>query len=615
MDKKNTIIGLLLLVAAFAFMYLGRPRTKPPTLPEMTPPAGSAPAGQSQSPPSTTSAPTPEVLPPRPPPVLAPSTSTFAAIAQDNHGARITRIANDFIEVRLTDFGGAIRDVAFKQYPAEPGGSESYIFNQPHADPMLAFAEESFPGLGRDASYELVSATSAEAVYRIVFEDRLEITRRYSLPAADGAEGGPYRVRHETTIRNLTDQTAPLPRAVLSLGTTSLLSPNDYGQYLNVAQYDGGDTHYTDRSDLEGGGFLSLIGLKNRAPKSFIEKTGSVVWAAVKNQFFAGIYAPDQPGVAVITRRIELPPFPGASQPNIGVTGAARFELPPLGSGGAATLAGDLYVGPKEYGRLTRLPDKQDRVMQYDRYFFNRMFLSGYVAPLMNTLMNLTHRWVNNWGIAIILMTLILKFVTLPFTLAASRSAKRMQKFQPELQAIREKHKENPKKMQEETMRVFKEHKINPMGGCLPILITIPLFVGFFAMLQGTAELRFQSFLWTKDLSAPDTVTRIFGLPLNVMPLLMGATMIIQMRITPQPTVDNMQAKMFKLMPWIFTLICYNFSAALALYSTINGAFTIGQQLIVNRMRDPATDAPAASGKASLPAPKNATPSRKKGKR
>ena len=188
-----------------------------------------------------------------------------------------------------------------------------------------------------------------------------------------------------------------------------------------------------------------------------------------------------------------------------------------------------------------------------------------------------------------------------------------MAKIQPEMQAVREKFKDNPQKMQAATMELFKKHKVNPMGGCLPILITMPFFFGFFQMLQSTAELRYAPFLWSVDLSAPDTVMRIFGLPLNILPLLMGATMIIQMRLTPMPSTDNMQAKIFKFMPWIFTLFCYNFSGALALYSTVNGIFTIGQQLVVNRMKDPVdtpVPAPAPAGKPGKPA-KNVTPKKK----
>ena len=166
-------------------------------------------------------------------------------------------------------------------------------------------------------------------------------------------------------------------------------------------------------------------------------------------------------------------------------------------------------------------------------------------------------------------------------------------------------------------MELFKKHKVNPLGGCIPILITLPFFFGFFQMLRSAAELRFQPFLWAPDLSVADTVAHVFGVPINIMPILMGATTIISMRLTPQPSVDNAQAKMIKFMPWIMTLLCYSFSCSLALYSTVNGLFTIGQQLVINRMKDegdvasPAgmalEDAAALAGKPM----KNVTPPKK----
>ncbi len=252
--------------------------------------------------------------------------------------------------------------------------------------------------------------------------------------------------------------------------------------------------------------------------------------------------------------------------------------------------------------------------MQFSRGM-GKIFLSGIVSPTLNKLMKWSYNFIGNWGVAIIVMTLLLKFISLPFTLAASKSAKRMQKLQPLMQAVREKYKDNPQKLNQATMELFKEHKVNPAGGCIPILITIPLFIGFFTMLQGTAELRFQSFLWAKDLSAPDTVAVIFGLPLNIMPLLMGVTMLFQMRLTPSPTTDNMQAKILKFMPFFFTMICYNFSCALALYSTINGLFTICQQLVVNKYTktDPTPTplgVPSGTGKGGKKI-KNVTPPKK----
>jgi YidC/Oxa1 family membrane protein insertase len=227
------------------------------------------------------------------------------------------------------------------------------------------------------------------------------------------------------------------------------------------------------------------------------------------------------------------------------------------------------------------------------------------------------HGFTHNWGIAIILTTLTLKTLFIPLTLAASKSAKRMAKLQPEMQVIREKYKDNPQKQQQATMELFKTHRVNPVGGCFPILVTIPFFMGFFSMLQSAAELRFQAFLWAPDLSSTDTVAVLFGvIPLRIMPLLMGATMVAQMHLTPTPSVDNTQMKMMKFMPYVFTFFCYNFSCALSLYSFVNGLFTIGQQLVINKIKDEpgpvGAGTAAATTAASWKKPvKNITPKKK----
>jgi len=218
---------------------------------------------------------------------------------------------------------------------------------------------------------------------------------------------------------------------------------------------------------------------------------------------------------------------------------------------------------------------------------------------------------VPNWGTAIVCTTLTLKIIFLPLTIAASRSAKRMQKIQPQLKALNEKYKDNPQKKNTATMELFKEHKVNPMGGCLPLLITFPFFIGFFSMLQSTAELRFAPFLWATDLSMPDTVGHIFGIPINVLPILLGITSFMQMRMIPQPTMDNAQAKMMMFTPIIFLVICYSYSCALSLYSTTNGIFTIIQQLVINRMKGDGDPAPAAPSPGGKPI-KNVTPPKKR---
>ena len=600
MDKKNTTIGVICIIAAFASLYLGQKFAPPPPA---TPPLVSTAVVKTVN--ATTGSATVPGAP-------APTTTipALSAVVKDAPAAALTTLENDYITVHFTNFGGAIRDIALRKFPAELGHPLPYVFNAVHTDPMLGFVD--FPGLDRNTGFELVSSSATEVVYRAVFAGEIEVTRHYSLVATPDDTHDPYQLRNETTFRNLTDKPASLARFALSLGTTAPISDSVYGQLVTTGYSDGSSQTFIPRTKLDGGsGFLG-VGASEMKPS--LLTSSAITWASVDNQFFVGILTPDQPGVGLLTSRVKLlPAAPDTQHSAFGVSGAAQFDLKPLPAHGESTLGLSFYVGPKEYRRLSKsaiFKADQDKVMQFG--FFK------WFSQLLLTLMTWVHSGVPNWGVAIILTTLLLKVIFLPFTLAASRSAKRMQKIQPEMQAVREKFKDNPQKLQSATMELFKKHKVNPLGGCIPILITLPFFFGFFQMLRSAAELRFQPFLWASDLSVADTVGHVFGVPINIMPILMGATTIISMRLTPQPSVDNAQAKMIKFMPWIMTLLCYSFSCSLALYSTVNGLFTIGQQLVINRMKDegdvasPAgmalEDAAALAGKPM----KNVTPKKPK---
>ena len=573
MDKKNTTIGVVLLLAAFGFIYFS-PRATPP-----------APAPAETTAAATTTAATPPAATPFG--SSGANTATALAAQQAPTQATVTTLANEFIEARFTDFGGALAEVALKKYPEKQDSKEPFVFNQLHADPMLALVD--FPGLDRNARFERVAHSATEVVYRAVLDNRLEVTRRYTLTA--GPASDPYQVRHELTFRNLSDQVSPPMRVALALGTAAPSGKDDPGLQLKSAYSSNGDQHFIPRSDLEASN--GIFGLRAHGATPAVNSGGPITWAAVKNQYFTSILTGDEPASGLVTRRVKLAVSAADETPNAyGLTGAAQFEVKAIAGKAETKLTGTLYVGPMEYRRLANgnaFKADQDKIMDFGFFkFFSQILL---------TLMTWIHGWVNNWGVAIILTTLSLKTIFIPFTLAASKSAKRMAKIQPELQALREKYKDNPQKQQQATMELFKSRKINPVGGCFPILITIPFFMGFFSMLQSTAELRLAPFLWALDLSSTDTIATLFGfLPVNIMPVLMGATMVVQMHLTPSPSVDNAQAKMMKFMPYIFTLFCYNFSCALSLYSFVNGLFTIVQQLVINRMKDPVEAAPVAVG-------------------
>ena len=236
-------------------------------------------------------------------------------------------------------------------------------------------------------------------------------------------------------------------------------------------------------------------------------------------------------------------------------------------------------------GIAARLNNRIDSVMGFGSIwgFFSKALLLG---------MNWLHEVLRiSYGWTIVAITIIIKAVFWPLTAASTRSMKRMQSLQPQLTAIKEKYKDDPVKVQRKTMELWKENKVNPMGGCLPMIIQMPVFIGFFTMIRSAIELRGASFLWITDLSRPDTLFMIpglgfvpflgvpgVGLPFNLLPLIMGVTMLWQSHLTPaSPGVDPAQQKMMRYMPLMFLVFLYNYSAGMALYWTMNNLLTILQ--------------------------------------
>jgi YidC/Oxa1 family membrane protein insertase len=591
-DRKNTLIGMLLFGAAFLVLFYSQKYTRQNPQPaEIRREVARETAAEGPAPYA---------------PAAAPGEPTFTTAQADQSGATVTRLGNSFVDIAFTDSGGAIREVALLKYPAALGRPDPFIFNELHADPMMAFVGTA--GLDRATRYELVSKTDNAVVYRAVLNGRLEVIRRYTIPPDKAPGSDPYQIRCETTFRNLTDQPVAPMRVALSIGTAAPSNALDNGVQLTTEYWNGKSTTLVGRTSLQGGsGFL---GFGASEPKSVITGEGPVVWATVKNQFFAAILTPDDPAAGLASRRVKLlDKLPDSDKRAYGITGSVDIDVPGLAARGEATIGGSLYFGPKDYPRLSNtdvFKKDQDRMMDFGNFVFR------FCAAILITSMTWIHGWVSNWGIAIILTTLILKVVFLPMTLAQTRTARRMQKIAPELKEVREKYKDNPTKQQAETMELYKKHKVNPLGGCLPLLLTFPFFIAFFRMLQSATELRFAPFLWAHDLSAPDTVA-VLVLPVvgtlnvNILPIVLGAVNYFQMHITPAPTVDNAQMRLMKFMPIMFILFYYNWPCAIALYSTVNGLSIIVQQLVVNRMAEPVAAAPLRPGKPA----KNVTPRKK----
>jgi YidC/Oxa1 family membrane protein insertase len=261
-----------------------------------------------------------------------------------------------------------------------------------------------------------------------------------------------------------------------------------------------------------------------------------------------------------------------------------------------------IFAGPKEYRTLATIAaifnNNVDSVMGFGSFFgfFSKALLLG---------MNWLHHSLSlPYGWAIVAITIIIKVVFWPLTQASTRSAKRMQALQPQLKALQEKYKDDPAKSQRKMMEFYKEHKVNPMSGCLPSLIQMPVFIGFYYMIRSAIELRGASWLWVADLSEPDTLFLIPGLgfPFNLLPLIMGATMLWQAHLTPpSPGMDPTQAKIMRYMPLMFMVFLYNFSAGLTLYWTVQNLLSVVQTKLTRML--PETP-PPPRGPALTPPPK-----------
>ncbi|HET6340715.1 MAG TPA: membrane protein insertase YidC [Gemmatimonadota bacterium] len=323
----------------------------------------------------------------------------------------------------------------------------------------------------------------------------------------------------------------------------------DYSQLRAVARVDGEVVDH-QAGDLDEGDGVSL--------------GGEVEWAGLRNKYFlAMVLAPaDGPPLSAVSLRGE----PGDSLPTLEV-GVAT----PIVDGVSVHR---LYLGPQEYSRLAALNDGLDDVNQYG-WSWIRWMISPFAKAIVVVMLWL-HRFIPSYGLVIVVFAVLVKIVTWPLTTKSYRSIRAMQELQPEIQRIRERHKEDPQKMQAETMRLYRERKVNPMGGCLPNLLPMPILFALFFVFQSTIEFRGQSFLWLPDLSQAD--------PLYILPIFLGLSMLASSKLTT--TSDPRMAAMTYVMPIVLTFVFLNLAAGLTLYYAISNMLMFGQQWNLKRRFD-----------------------------
>jgi YidC/Oxa1 family membrane protein insertase len=464
---------------------------------------------------------------PKPAPVVPPTPS-----AEEKD----VRVENSLFSAVLSSRGGTIKSWRIKTYK-DKKGRDIVLEGKVTGIPALAIGSNTDFNLA-DADFSVsggdVSLNKGSKPASVVFEysgNGVSVKRTYTFYTDS------YKV-------DLTDQVSGLPSYWITIGT-------DFGMY----EKEEGRYAFLGPALLKGSDLEELKEKKIKEPQTF---TGDLKWIAQEDKYFCAAIVPAGPVKQARAWTYKDAPLI-AFQGNPGVN---KFVL---------------YAGPKEHDRLAKLGFGLEYIVDFG-------FFSIIARPLF-WILKFFHGFIGNYGWSIILLTIVVRIPFIPLVNKGQTSMRKLQAIQPKMNEIREKYKKDPQKMQQEMMELYKKHKVNPVGGCLPMVIQIPVFFALYKVLLVAIELRGAPFvLWLTDLSAPDSLFgHIGGFSLGgPLPYLMGVTMFIQQKMTPTG-MDPKQQKLMLLMPVVFTFMFLNFASGLVLYWLVNNLLSIIQQYFINR--------------------------------
>ncbi len=550
----------------------------------------------------------------------APGTTTTSAVATTASTTVVFPAAgpeqtlvltNGRARYTFTSRGGGLSQVELLNYPQTisarwrgqiTNANASFATLNARAEvPILALlGDTNFVG---DGSFALSRAENAVRAEKTL-PDGLRVVKTFTLTSN-------FLVNVTVRLENSTDKTLLLGPQEIVVGTATPMDVDDVGQ-LEGAMWSDGTNSVDSAIPL----FVNGGGCGRGTPKPEIRGgAGNVAWVAAHNQFFAMLAMPKEPAREMVARLVTLPHFQtsaaaaGLPAPQ-GVQTALVYPSQTLAANGGLERQIVLFAGPKEYRTLAvigaEFQNHADEVMNFGSGFASFWGVGTFFAKLLLSAMNAIHDLIGiGYGWTIVVLTALLRLLFWPLTKASTLSMKRMQALAPQLNALKDKYKDDPQKLTSKQWELYKENKVNPMSGCLPMLVQMPVFIGFFTMIRSAIELRGASFLWAADLSKPDTVALIPSLnfPINPLPILMGIVMLWQSHLTPaSPGMDPAQQKMMRWMPAIFIVFLYNYSAGLALYMTVSTGLGIVQMMMTKNIQLPA------------PAPTALTPAAKKKK-
>lgn len=493
-----------------------------------------------------------------------PVNSTLPALVDDQSAPiqafadnqKIVTITTDVIKVSIDTLGGDLVETQLLNHldkMADKGGQPISILTNSNGNEFIAEsgligANGTDTASGRPlfttgaSSYELSDGQQSLNVDLVYNQGGVEIIKRFEFKPSDYQIGVRYIVRNLTsepwsaTFYGQFRRDSHQPETESSTGMRPFLGAALREKDKNYSKYDFSDIDdETVKTSIQGG------------------------WLAFVQHYFVTAWVPPQES----NNRYSLRKLQGNDIYLMAVTG----EKINVAAGSSAEYKVDLYIGPKNQDVLKQMSPYLDLTIDYG-------FLWMLAKPLFAVL-QMIHSVLGNWGWSILLLTIFVKILLYPLSAASLKSMAKMRTLQPEMARIKELYGDDRQKAGQEQMALFKKHRVNPLGGCFPMLLQMPVFIALYWVLSESVEIRHSPWIiWIQDLSAKD--------PLFILPLIMGASMFLMQKLQPAPT-DPMQAKVFQLMPIVFTFFFLMFPAGLVLYWTVNNLLSILQQWYVNR--------------------------------
>lgn len=479
-------------------------------------------------------------------------------------------LENDDLKLELTSLGAAVRKATLKRYAKDKGkiGDDNPPVELDYSQSPLGTIKKGLKGLDDELIYGLKEKGDDYVVFT---NGESKIERKITLKSN-------YKVVFEDSFgdASLLKDGNSMSMGVMTMGKSSndMLSIDGLreGEVLNYGTDDDVDSKLFSLLAGDTAGGCSCGGPREVGEDEPVGQSRTIEgkhdWIALKNRFFVTSLvcsSQDNKGFkANVNRNIDLPVYRPYD---------AGVDV--LFGGEAEKRTTEFYIGPKEQALLA--DNEMKEVMEFG-------FWSFLCYPMV-WILNFFHSLISNYGVAIILLTILVRLVFWPLTRKSTEGMKKMQEIQPLLKELQAKFKDNPQRLQQETWALYREKKVNPLSSCLPMLIQIPIFIALFNVLRSMVELRYASFLWIDDLSAPEHLfASVFPFGgLNILPILMAATMYLQSRLTPSAGDPNQQRMMTLIMPIMMLVMFYNFASALSLYWTVSQILSIIQMWMMRR--------------------------------